>query len=129
MIQLSAELRVYLYTRPCDMRRSFDVLAQMVEEHFGRSVRSGGVFVFLSRRRDRAKLLYWDRDGFALWYKRLEAGVFRVSSENETEEITGVDLQRLLDGMELRRIKFRNTNSFSKTSFPASFPVAVSEVV
>ncbi len=112
MIHLPEDLRVYLYTKPCDMRRSFDVLSRMVEEHFGRSVRSGGVFVFFSRSRDRAKLLYWDRDGFALWYKRLEAGVFRVSSDSETEEVTGVDLQLLLEGMELRRIKFRSTNTF-----------------
>jgi transposase len=106
----SAKL-IYLWIRPCDMRRGFDVLAQMGAENFGRNVRSGGIFVFFSRNRDRAKLLYWDRDGFAMWYKRLEAGVFRVSSDNETEEITGVDLQLLLEGMELRRIKFRNKST------------------
>lgn len=111
MIQLPDGIQVYLWTRPCDMRRGFDVLAQMVEENFGRNVRSGGIFVFFSRNRDRAKLLYWDRDGFAMWYKRLEAGVFRVSSDNETEEITGVDLQLLLEGMELRRIKFRSKST------------------
>lgn len=111
MIQLPEGIRVYLYTKPCDMRRGFDVLSQMVEQHFGRNVRGGGIFVFFSRTRDRAKLLYWDRDGFAIWYKRLEAGAFRVSSANDTEEITGVDLQLLLEGMELRRIKFRTMNT------------------
>ncbi len=69
-------------------------------------MRGGGVFVFFSRSRDRVKLLYWDEDGFALWYKRLEAGVFRVSAESDTGEITGVDLKRLLHGMEPKRIKF-----------------------
>ena len=113
MIQLPAEVRVYLYTKPCDMRRGFDVLSQMVEEHFSRSVRAGGIFVFFSRGRDRAKLLYWDRDGFALWYKRLEAGVFRISADSDTEEISGVDLTLLLEGMELRRIKFRRENTMT----------------
>lgn len=108
MLTFSDELQVYLYTKPCDMRRGFDVLSQLVESQFGRSVRGGGVFVFFSRSRDRVKLLYWDEDGFALWYKRLEAGVFRVSAESDTEEITGVDLKRLLHGMELKRIKFRS---------------------
>lgn len=111
MIELSDRAPVYLYTEPCDMRRGFDALAQMVEEHFGRSVRTGGVFVFFSRGRDRAKLLYWDRDGYALWYKRLEAGVFRVTAGSRTEVITGVDLRMLLEGMELRRIKFRHANA------------------
>ena len=120
MIHLLEGTRIYLYTKPCDMRRSFDVLSRMVEEYFGRSVRGGGIYVFFSRTRDRAKLLYWDRDGFALWYKQLEAGVFRVSSDNETEEITGVDLQLLLEGMELRRIKFRNSSAL---------PVAASQAV
>lgn len=111
MLNLSEDLKVYLYTQPCDMRRGFDVLARQVEEHFKKNVRLGGVFVFFSRSRDRAKLLYWDEDGYAIWYKRLEQGVFRVSAESETEEITGVDLRLLLEGMELKRIKFRKTTS------------------
>ena len=111
MMRFSEEAKVYLYTKPCDMRRGFDVLSQMVEEHFGKSVRGGGLYVFFSRTRDRAKLLYWDRDGFALWYKRLESGVFRISADNDTEEITGVDLRLLLEGMELRRIKYRRAST------------------
>lgn len=111
MLSFGEDLRVYLYTQPCDMRRGFDVLAAQVEEHFKKSVRSGGVFVFFSRSRDRAKLLYWDKDGYAIWYKRLEHGVFRISHERETEEITGVDLRLLLEGMDLKRIKFRKENT------------------
>lgn len=111
MLTLAEDLRVYLYTQPCDMRRGFDVLSQMVEAHFSRTVRGGGVFVFFSRRRDRAKLLCWDYDGYALWYKRLETGTFRISAERDTEEITGVDLKLLLQGMDLKRIKFRKKNT------------------
>lgn len=111
MIHLGEETQVYLCTKPCDMRRGFDVLSEQVQAYFGRTVREGGIYVFFSRSRDRVKLLYWDRDGFVLWYKRLETGTFRVSSENETEEITGVDLRLLLEGMELRRIKFRKASA------------------
>jgi len=109
MLSLPENLAVYLYTTPCDMRRGFDVLSALVEERFARKVGTGGVYVFFSRSRDRVKILYWDKDGYALWYKRLEQGTFRVSSENETEEITGVDLKLLLEGMDLKRIKFRKT--------------------
>ena len=107
MLKLEDEIKVYLYTEPCDMRRGFDVLAQMAEAHESRRVRSGGLYVFFSRNRDRVKILSWDKDGFALWYKRLETGTFRVSSESATEEITGVDLSLLLAGMDLKRIIFR----------------------
>ena len=50
------------------------------------------------------KLLYWDRDGFALWYKRLEAGAFRITLKDGHEELTGIDLQQLLSGTDLERI-------------------------
>lgn len=111
MLRVEDEVKVYLYTEPCDMRRGFDVLAQLAEAHESRRVRSGGLYVFFSRSRDRVKILSWDKDGFALWYKRLETGTFRVSSENETEEITGVDLSLLLAGMDLKRIKFRKKST------------------
>lgn len=111
MLRLDDETKVYLYTEPCDMRRGFDVLAQMAEVHESRKVCSGGLYVFFSRGKDRAKILYWDKDGYALWYKRLETGTFRVSSENVTEEITGVDLSLLLAGMDLKRIKFRKKST------------------
>ena len=100
--------RVFLYLSPTDMRRSFDRLSQMVSEHMAREVVSGGVFVFFSRCRSKAKLFYWDHDGYALWYKRLEAGTFKVKlCDNGNEEISAVDLKLLLSGMELSRIKLR----------------------
>lgn len=66
-----------------------------------------------SRCKSRVKILYWDEDGIALWYKRLEAGVFRVKSEQEKEIITGVDLNRLLSGIELSRIKMQKRTQIS----------------
>jgi transposase len=89
------------------MRRGFLRLAQMVEEEFGRSAVDGGLYVFFSRRRDRVKLLWWDEDGYSLLYKWLEAGTFRVEEKEGSEEITAVDLDLLLKGMSLHRIRVR----------------------
>jgi transposase len=98
---------VYLYAQPCDMRCGFDRLAELARAVTNSSVLQGGLFVFVSRDRNRVKILYWDRDGYALWYKRLEAGVFRVEFNNGVEELRGVDLKLLLEGLELSRIKMR----------------------
>ncbi len=71
MIHLPASVRVYLCLTPCDMRQSFDGLHALVREHLELDAFAGHLFVFASRRRDRVKILYWDRDGFAMWSKRL----------------------------------------------------------
>ena len=72
MIHLPASVRVYLCLTACDMRKSFDGLHALVREHLELDAFAGHLFVFASRRRDRIKILYWDRDGFAMWSKRLE---------------------------------------------------------
>ena len=89
------------------MRMSFDRLSILVRERLSRTVIEGGLFVFFSCKRERVKILYWDRDGYALWQKRLEAGTFRVEHREEGEEISGVDLEALLSGVDLSRIKVR----------------------
>lgn len=98
---------VYLWLGAMDMRISFDRLSGFVGEKLGRSVMGGGLYVFFSRCQSRVKILYWDRDGYALWHKRLEAGVFRIERRDTHEEISAVDLEELLCGVELSRIKFR----------------------
>src|SRR5580692_1316660 len=77
MIMLPSAVRIFLCTRPTDMRKSFDGLFGMVREFLGQDPLSGHLFLFLNRRRDRAKILLWDRDGLVIWYKRLEAGTFQ----------------------------------------------------
>jgi transposase len=107
VIELGEEARVFVCTRPADMRRGFDRLAEDAKAFCGVAPIDGGYFVFLSRKRDKVKISYWDDDGFALWYKRLEAGAFRVEERDGYAKITGVDLKLLLRGMELGRIKLR----------------------
>ena len=75
--------RIYLYRDGCDLRKSFDGLCGIVRDHFREDPLSGSLFVFLNKRRDMVKLLYWDRDGYAIWFKRLERGKFRLPSGDD----------------------------------------------
>jgi transposase len=98
---------VYLWLGRTDMRMSFDRLSLLVKEKISRNVIGGGLYVFFSRARERVKILYWDRDGYALWQKRREAGTFRVEERDGHDVITGVDLAEILAGVDLSRIKIR----------------------
>jgi transposase len=110
MLSPPGALRIFLSVEPADMRRSFDGLAALVEQVLQQDPLSGHVFVFQNRRRDRVKLLYWDRDGYALWYKRIEAGVFRFpmvgrDSNVRSLEIEPTDLAMLLEGIDLSSVR------------------------
>ncbi len=84
------------------MRRSFDTLAEMTRRVIGENPLSGHLFVFASRRADRVKVLYWDRGGYALWYKRLETGRFHLpKAEGTRVELSASDLSLLLEGIDL----------------------------
>jgi transposase len=111
MIHLPASVRVYVCLAPCDMRKSFDSLHALVREHLELDAFAGHLFVFASRRRDRIRILYWDRDGFALWSKRLEEGTYVVPFEDGTRErrreITAQELGALLSGIDLERAEKR----------------------
>lgn len=117
MIHLPASVRVYLCLTPCDMRKSFDSLHALVREHLELDAFAGHLFVFTSRRRDRVKILYWDRDGFAVWSKRLEEGTYTVplgdGGAECRREITAQELGALLSGIDLstakRRKRYRRT--------------------
>ena len=103
-------VRVYLYTSPTDMRKGFDTLAALVRDGLGHDPLSGHLFLFVGRRRDRLKILYWDRDGYALWYKRLEKGTFRLpvtKPETTSVELRASELAMLLEGIDLRSIRRR----------------------
>lgn len=109
MLSLPASVRIFLCLEIADMRRGFDGLAAMVTELLKDDPLSGHMFVFRNRRRDRVKILYWDRDGYALWYKRLEKGTFKfpsvTSSQSLRVEVKASDLMMLLDGVDLRSVR------------------------
>jgi transposase len=114
---------------PADMRKSFDGLAALVQEHLGDDPLSGDLFVFRSKRGDRVKLLYWLGDGYAIWYRRLEEGTFVFPSHGDASyprvgahglTIPARDLALLLDGIDLasvkRRRRYRRPNSSAAAS-------------
>jgi transposase len=100
-------VRVFLAAGPTDMRKGFDSLAAAVEASMALDPFSGHLFVFRSRRGDRVKVLWWDRDGYCLWYKRLEKGCFRFpAAEGGTHvEVKAADLMMILDGVDLGSVR------------------------
>jgi transposase len=110
VIGLPASVRVYLCTVPCDMRRSFDGLHGLVTSVMELDALAGHLFVFSSRKKDRVKIFYWDRDGFAIWSKRLEEGTYAMpfgQREERRAEITAQELSALLSGIDLSQAKRR----------------------
>lgn len=106
--------RIYLYAKNVDMRKSFDGLLGVVQSEFRRDIRHGDLFLFLNRRLDRLKLIYWDRDGIAIFYKRLEVGAFqrpRGAAGDEHVEIDTTDFSLLLAGIDLASAKRRRRYS------------------
>src|SRR6185312_10951516 len=109
-IDRGLSVRIYLCTQPADMRKGFDSLAALVRDALGRDPLSRDLFLFVSRGKDRLKILYWDADGFALWYKRLEEGSFRLPSARTAGaslELKASELAMLLEGIDLTRIQRR----------------------
>jgi transposase len=104
----SLSVGVYLCTAPTDMRKGFDSLAALVQEHLGRDPLSGDLFLFLSRGRDRIKGLLWQPDGFAIWYKRLEEGTYRLPAYppgQTSVTLKASELAMLLDGIDLKSVR------------------------
>ena len=104
----SQAARIWLAAEATDMRCGFDRLAERVRVVIGQDPLGGHLFVFRSRRGDRMKILLWDRDGFVLWYKRLESGVFklpRMSAGSRSIEIRGSELAMILDGIDVSKLK------------------------
>jgi len=100
--------RIWLAVEATDMRCGFDRLAERVRAVIGRDPLSDALFIFRSRRGGRLKILTWDRDGFVLWYKRLEAGIFklpRVKDGARSVELRASELAMILDGIDMTKLK------------------------
>lgn len=114
MIGVTNGLKIFLCAQPADMRRSFDGLSGMVTTIIEQDPLCGYLFVFRNRNRDRIKILYWDRDGLAIWYKRLERGTFQFPTDLLSKDarpskaqITSEQLTLLLGGIDLRSVEHR----------------------
>jgi len=113
MIRAAINVQVFVCVQPTDMRKSFDGLSGMVRQILEQDPLSGALFLFRNRSRDRLKILYWDRDGLAIWYKRLERGSFQFptdltsSSEVTSCQITSEELSLLLAGIDLGSVQRR----------------------
>ena len=116
MIALPPQIRVFLYRLPTDMRKSFNGLVALTESALKQDPLSGSLFVFVNRRRDRIKILYWGQTGFCIWYQQLQKGTYQLPTgdsleELETIEVTRSQLSLILDGIDLpsarQRMRFQ----------------------
>jgi transposase len=108
MLTLGSRVRVFASVEPIDFRKGFDGLVQIVRDGFEEDPFAGDLFVFFNRRRDRVKMLVWDRNGFWLHYKRLEQGTFeRIVGRGPRVEIDRAQMSMLLEGIDTKSTRFR----------------------
>jgi transposase len=106
MLNLAPNTKAFICAEPIDMRSSFDSLSGMIKSNFGQNPLSGKLFVFFSRQRNRMKILLWEVDGFALYYKRLERGTFTWLQDFDLKdscEISASDFSVLLAGVNYKK--------------------------
>lgn len=108
MLNVPTPVRVFLYTVATDMRKSFDGLHGLIVEALRQDPLSGDWFVFLNRRRDRLKVMTWEQDGFAIWYKQLQRGTFALPAhDGDALQLTSRQLALLLTGIDLKQTRPR----------------------
>lgn len=102
MIGLPPAVQIFLAVEPVNLRLSFEGLAGLVRDRLGGEPLSGHLFVFRNRVGDRVKILYWDRTGMAMWYKRLQRGTFRFpTAATASAQVSVADLMLILEGIDL----------------------------
>lgn len=110
LIQFSSNHQYYLFRGPTDMRKGFDGLSGLVQSSGLDLIKSNAVFVFINRRRDKIKLLVWDRSGLVLYYKRLEQGSFElplIEGDQNSVSISWQKLVLMLEGICLKNVQKR----------------------
>lgn len=118
MLGLSWGFPIYLYSQPADMRKSFDGLCSLVRKHLTKDPVKDGAFVFVNRNRDRMKILLWDRHGFWVLCKRLEAGRFQLPPRESGHPPEGLalsyeQLMLIIEGIDLTSVKRMKRYSLS----------------
>jgi transposase len=110
MLHLSASCKYYFYSGHADMRKGFDGLSGIVKSQMALNALTGSVFIFLNRRRTHIKLLLWEGDGFAVYYKRLERGTYELPAPTSGAAAMAMDarqLQFILQGVSIKKVTFR----------------------
>lgn len=116
MLSLSASTKIFFAVGDTDMRKGFDGLYALVANRLKHDPLSGSLFLFVNRRRDRLKVLYWDGDGLAIWYRRLEQGTFQFpqsTSDANCVELRSDEFTMLLRGIDLQSVKRRKRYSLA----------------
>jgi transposase len=108
MLHLSASINYYFYNHAVDMRKGFDSLSGLVNQHMQLNVLHGGIFIFINKKRNQVKLLLWEGDGLSLYYKRLERGTYECPLTNEGYSMSATQLQLILQGIQLKSVKMKN---------------------
>ena len=108
MLHLSASCKYYLHRSPTDMRKGFDSLSGIVTSQMQMDILNGSVFIFINKKHNQVKLLLWEGDGFAIYYKRLEKGTYELPVINNNEKdfsISNEALQYILQGVSLKSVR------------------------
>jgi transposase len=116
MLSIAADTRIFYAAGDTDMRKGFDGLYGLVSNVLEQDPLSGHLFLFVNRRRDRLKILYWDRDGLAIWYRRLEQGTFQlpqVSVDQKSAEMRSEELMMMLRGIDYSNVRRRKRFSLA----------------
>lgn len=108
MLALAPNARIFFYQQPLDMRKGIEGMSSLVEELFQGELTGGAYFVFVNKSKDKMKVLYWDHDGFAIWWKRLEQGTFRLLGINRAL-INRREFFMLLEGITPHKVQKRFT--------------------
>jgi transposase len=121
MLTLPPAVRIFVCLDPTDMRKGFDGLVAVTREQLEADPFSGHLFVFFNRRRDRVKVLFWDRSGLCIWYKRIEKGRFRLTSlealrDGQGAEVEAAELALILEGIDLSGARRRERFMPGKTA-------------
>lgn len=111
MLSISPAVKIFLYAEAADLRRGYDGLASLVTDAMGENPLSGHLYLFINRRHNRIKMLYWAGDGYAIWMKRLERGSFELPRASDSDarsvKITPSQLALILEGIELSSVRRR----------------------